>query len=32
MSILIESCNEYLYENIINTIPLCEADDGKDKK
>ena len=32
MSILIESCNEYLYENIISTIPLCEADDGKDKK
>lgn len=32
MSILIESCNEYLYENIISTIPLCEADDGKSNK
>lgn len=32
MSILIESCNEYLYENIISAIPLCEADDGKSNK
>ncbi len=28
MSILIESCNEYLYENISNTTPLYEASDN----
>ena len=32
MSILVESCNEYLYEGIINSIPLCEADESGDKK
>lgn len=32
MSILVESCNEYLYEGVINSMPLCEADESEDKK
>lgn len=32
MSILIESCNEYLYEGVMNSMPLCEADESGDKK
>lgn len=32
MSILLESCNEYLYEGVMNSIPLCEADESGDKK
>lgn len=32
MSILIESCNEYLYEGVVNSMPLCEADESGDKK
>lgn len=32
MSILIESCNEYLYEGVMNSMPLCEADENGDKK
>lgn len=31
MSILIESCNDYLIENINNTIPLYEANDNSNK-
>ena len=32
MSILIESCNEYLYEGVISSMPLCEGDESGDKK
>lgn len=32
MSILIESCNEYLYEGVMSSMPLCEADESGDKK
>lgn len=32
MSILVESCNEYLYEGVVNSMPLCEADESEDKK
>ena len=32
MGILIESCNEYLYESVVSMIPLYEADGNKDKK
>ena len=32
MSILVESCNEYLYEGVMNSMPLYEADESGDKK
>lgn len=32
MSILVESCNEYLYEGVMSSMPLCEADESGDKK
>mgnify|MGYP002747014108 CR=1 FL=1 len=32
MSILVESCNKYLYEGVVNSMPLCEADESEDKK
>ena len=32
MGVLIESYSEYLHEGMMKSIPLCEADENKDKK